>query len=279
MRLRIITLPFLLLVVYAANGQKVGLILLKGQKVEISSFNKVTSSTEVMGQTLENNIESTIVQLAEVKDTRAGETDIELVNSKITANVQMMGQDINYDSDKKEESGPMAESFSKYFNKFINFTIGTDGHVIRKDSIKEEAAGNPGISVLDDKFTELGFINLALLGRDITVDATWIDTSIKTEAKTTVNNAGVYKVVSIENNVATITYDGTSASEGMIEQMGQEMKLTTQNKISGTIKLDILNGIVLSEATDITLHSTISAAGMEILSTGKGVNTMTAKVL
>src|ERR1035437_2533219 len=89
----------------------------KGQKYVIE--NKVTtkSTSEMQGQSMETNADVTSVYAIEVKDLKDNNYNMTNSISAIKMNMSTMGQNMNFDSDKKEDmDGEMGSKFKNYIN-------------------------------------------------------------------------------------------------------------------------------------------------------------------
>ena len=268
-----------LLTASQAFGQKPVLNLSKGQKITISSTTKATSTAQVMGQAMENTIDASATQVADVTDVKAEGTEFNMVNNKVAVSVQSMGQEMTFDSEKNDNTGPIAEVFSKYINVPVNLTLNTAGTVIKKETkISDESAGGPSMGGFQDQLSALGCIKSRILGRDLSAGLTWQDSVTTVKGKLTVKDDGVYTVVTIENGMASLTYEGTSITSGAIEQMGQEMEFAGQSKVSTKMVIDLKTGIILIENTTSTINAAVNAGGMEIPVTGSNTYTMNAKL-
>jgi hypothetical protein len=103
----------------------------KGQKYIVE--NKVTtkSTSEMQGQSMESNADVTSVYAIEVKD--AKDNNYNMVNSisAIKMNMTTMGQNINFDSDKKEDmDGEIGSKLKDYINHPKDVVMDKSGNVI-----------------------------------------------------------------------------------------------------------------------------------------------------
>ncbi|MBL0154067.1 MAG: hypothetical protein IPP93_11460 [Chitinophagaceae bacterium] len=268
-----------LLTASQAFGQKPVLNLSKGQKITITTTTKASSSAQVMGQDIENKIDASATQVADVTDVKTEGVELNLLNSHILVSVQSMGQEMGYDSDKKDNEGPMAEVFGKYVNAPVNLTVNSEGTIIKKETkISEESAGGPSMGGFQDQLSALGCIKSRILGRDLSAGLTWQDSATTVKGKLTIKDDGNFTVVTIENGMASLTYEGTSITSGVVEQMGQEMEFAGQSKVSTKLVIDLKTGIVLIENTSSTINAAVNAGGMEIPVTGSNTYTMNAKL-
>ena len=87
----------------ATYAQTVKVALEKGKKYEVSTVTKVNSLASVMGQDMETNVDNSTVEVYDIKDARATETDLTKVITKMAVSMQSMGQDMSYDSEKKKQ--------------------------------------------------------------------------------------------------------------------------------------------------------------------------------
>ena len=264
----------------ATYAQTVKVALEKGKKYEVSTVTKVNSSASVMGQDMETNVDNSTVEVYDIKDARATETDLTKVITKMAVSMQSMGQDMSYDSEKKNNSGPLAESLDKVVNKVKNYTVDANGKIIKEDKDEDDDAGAlGGLAALSPTTDGISILKVTLLGKTLNAEGSW-DDSISTNAdKLKSTTVGTYKVTAIEGNIATISFDGTQRLAGTIEQMGQEMGMTGTNKITGVYKVDLSSGLILSNITTTTGNSNIEAMGMSIPVTTKTTTTSTTKIL
>ncbi|MBK7434953.1 MAG: hypothetical protein IPI66_14410 [Chitinophagaceae bacterium] len=277
--LKQVLIPALVLFTLGTQAQGLKLKLVKGQKFEVTSIMKVSSSMSVMGQDMENNVDNNSVQKIEVMDTRGNETDLALSTVKLSVNTQMMGQEMSYDSDKKDNSGPLAEELDKTVNKVSNMTIDANGNVIRSDSSNEKISS---MSMLAGGNSEaLYLIKKAIVGHDLAPGLSWNDSTVSQEEKMTTKTVGIYTVKSVnaETRSATVLFNGTQSVIGTMEQMGMEMSLTTNNKLEGQYEVDLNTGLITQSSVITTGTSNIEASGMSIPGTTKVTNTVTVKML
>lgn len=262
-----------------AYAQPLKITVVKGKKYEVSTVTKVNSSASVMGQDMETNVDNTSVEVYEIKDTRATETDLTKVITKMVVSMQAMGQDMNYDSDKKDNSGPLAEGLDKTINKVKNITIDANGKIIKQDKDDAEEGGMGGLMAMSPATSGISIFKLSLVGKEMKVDGSWDDSTNNDADKLKTNTVGTYKITGIEGTIATINFDGVQRMSGTVEQMGQEMGMSGSNKITGIYKVDLTNGLILSSTTTTTGTSSIEAMGMSIPVSTKTTTTSTTKIL
>lgn len=251
-----------LLLAVGANAQQVKLSLAKGNKYEVTNTTKVTSVASVMGQEMESTASTSTTELVEVKDVSKKQIDLVSTITQMKVSAVAMGQETNFDSDKKDNTGPGAEEMGKGINKPRNITIDENGKVIKED--KDENAGVAASTMGVTEQSGLSLVKEGFIGKTITTGASWMDSTISNRDKITTKTAGTYTAKSIEGNIAVIGFDGITTVTGTMEQMGQEMEMKSSSKITMEIKLDIETGVILENTSTSTGDMTIEAAGMSI---------------
>jgi Family of unknown function (DUF6263) len=254
----------LLMLTFGSYAQTLKLALVKGQKYEVTTKSTLNSSASVMGQEMESNTDNTTVQIIEVKDARANETDLVSTTTKLLANIQMMGQETNYDSEKKDNTGPMAEAMDKMVSKIKNMTIDASGKVIKEDKDETEDA-------MSSLFPGTNMVKQALIGKELKPGMSWPDSVSENTDKMKATTVGTYTInaVNKETHTAVIFFTGTQTSSGTIEQMGMEMTVTSTSKIDSQFEVDINTGVLSQSNSTINGTSNIDAGGMVIPATSK----------
>ena len=261
----------------ALYAQRAKITLEKGQKYQLTTQIKTTSIFTTMGQEMESNTDNTIVEGIEIKDTRPAETDLSKVISKLGMKMQMMGQETNYDSDKKNNTGPLAENLDKLVGKVKNITIDAGGNVLKENKDSDTASDIMLMGMTAQ--TGIGFIMTALIGHELRPNGAWPDTVENNVDKLRSKIQGVYKVESIEGNIATVSFNGNQQMSGKVEQMGQEVEMSGTNKLSTRYKMDLSSGLILESSSITEGSSNIDAMGMVIPLTTKTTTTTALKKL
>lgn len=278
MNLKIVLLSVGLATAFGSQAQTIKLNLEKGKKYEVTTVSKISSSASVMGQDMETNIDNTTVEAYEVKEVRANEADLTKTVTKLGMNMQSMGQDMSYDSDKKDNSGPMAEELGKMVNKVKNLTIDDGGKIIKED--KDDESATAGMTMFAGPIANgIGLLRSDVIGKEMKGNMTWDDSTNSSGDKIKTTTVGAYTVTGIDGNIATIRFSGTQRITGTIEQMGQEMGMTGTNKVTTDLKLDLSTGLITESVTTVDGTSNIEAMGMSIPVTTKSTTTSTVKSL
>ncbi|MBS1759643.1 MAG: hypothetical protein JST23_05895 [Bacteroidetes bacterium] len=248
----------------------------KGQKFDVISTNQSTTSAEVMGQSMETNINSNTTAAYAVTDVNDKEISLTSTVTKMVMSVKGMGGEQSYNSEDKKSSGQLADVLNKTLNKPKNITIDQKGNITKQDKEDEEMASMGAMSASSStNYTDLflpGLIGATFTaGTEVPYNA-----SSKSENGSALDS-GVYKITSIENGIASISYKGTQTTTKTIEQMGMEMQVTGTNAVKSELQVDVATGLVLLKATVVDINMSVDAGGMMIPVTGKSVTTTTVK--
>ncbi|MBS1564579.1 MAG: hypothetical protein JST39_09325, partial [Bacteroidetes bacterium] len=126
----------------AAQAQKIAVS--KGLKLEMVTTMKMTMNMEMMGQNIENSTESTNTTKVEAKDANPNGYVFTNTVTKLQVHTSAMGQEVNFDSDKKEDlDGPMGESMKSMLNVPQDVVVDKQGRVVEK---KGDSAASGGMS-------------------------------------------------------------------------------------------------------------------------------------
>jgi hypothetical protein len=116
---------------FAQNGN---INLTRGQKILVD--NKITAVTTqtLMGQSMESNAEILSKYSIEVKDIKDNNYILNNTFTKMKAKMSAMGNDINFDSDKKEDmAGEYAASFKDIINNPKSVVINRSGKILNSN--------------------------------------------------------------------------------------------------------------------------------------------------
>lgn len=259
-----------------ARAQTIKLNLAKDTKYEITSVTKIASVASVMGQEMESSNDMSSVETILVKDTRPGQTDLVSTITKIVTSMQTMGQETVYDSDKNDNTGPLAESFNKIKGKVKNITVDANGNIINQDKDEDlsSAADMLGISVEGISLFEKIFI-----GRELKPGTAWNDSTITRGDKMTTTTTGIYTLQAVNGTVATISFIGKTTMSGTLEMMGQEMATTSTNKVISQVEVDLATGVIKQSTNNSDGTMNVEASGMSIPVTMKTIATKSVKQL
>ncbi len=241
----------------------------KGQKYKVENSTKQSSSAEVMGQTMENNSDSKTITLFEILTTGQEGINLQSTVTKMAITASAMGQEMSFDSDKTDNSGPLADMLAAVLNKPNTLQLNEKGVITKQDqegsSTSSALTGGNTATITTDLFIP------ALIGKELKVGDSFTDTFSVKKEKYDSRDSGTYTVKAIENGLATISYSGTQVVNAAIEQMGMEMNTYSNNIVKSDLYVDIKTGLLLLKSSVIESNTTVDAAGMSIPATGKTI--------
>ena len=149
---RITLILFAFIFISTAFAQNAGNInLTKGQKFSVDNKIIAVTTQTLMGQSMESNAELTTKYSIEVKDIKDNNYNLSNTFTKMKAKMSAMGNDVNFDSDKKEDmAGEYAASFKDIINQPKEVVIDKSGKILnsKKEIIAQyKAEGNAKIPI------------------------------------------------------------------------------------------------------------------------------------
>jgi hypothetical protein len=255
---------------FAQTNQQLN--LKKGQKYLVENKASTYSTTEVQGQSMEVTIAAITTYEIEVTDSKDNSYKLLSTIKNVKMDMTQMGQQISFDSKKKEDlNGPIGSTLKDYLNVPQKVTINNKGDVMQDTENKENKSATP----LGD-FESTGFgatMAFQALPKDLKVGQTWKDS--KTADGTLTNTT--YMVKSINGDVATLTMSGNMDINKKMEQMGMEMTAKSKGKFTGENVVNMKTGSIQSQNMVINSEGVIEVMGQELPTNAKVTNTTTVK--
>ena len=246
----------------------------KGQKYKVETTTKLATSADVMGQTMENNTDSKSTTVYEILNVGPEEIKLESIITKMLVNASMMGQNMTFDSDKKDNEGPMADVLSKMINKAKGIKLDNKGTITKQDATEDAGQGTMMVTGASGNETATELFIPALVGKNLKAGDSFTDIGTIKKEKFSSADSGTYKITAIENGIASISYSGTQVLSIVMEQMGMEMTSNSNNMVKSELQVDIKTGLVLAKASVVESVVSIDAGGMTIPATGKTITTI-----
>jgi hypothetical protein len=248
--------------------------LSKGQKYQVDNKLETTSSTDVQGQTMESKANISSSYNIEVKDKKADTYQLSNTLTHMQMSMSMMGNDITFDSDKKEDmDGEIGSGLKEYLNQPKDVVLDNTGKVISdiSDSSASDIAKQLNLSA-----TGYGAqMTFLALPKNLKVGSSWSDSSDENGIKRTTN----YTVKSLDGNIATIAFSGTVSTDATMERQGMEISTKTTGKFSGEEKVNSKTGVIQSTTSTGESTGTVNAMGQEFPMSTKVTSTTTVKEL
>ena len=256
--------------IIVATGQtvtrKVGLA--KGQQLEQQSHVKMNMTQEMMGQSMEIKMESDITNVVEVKDVAANNFEVANTVKKVLMNMNAMGQDMKFDSDKKEDmDGQMGQAFKGRIGVPREFTVNKDGIITslkNKSDNKVESGGMMGgMMTMGDSEEKEGssFNSLANIpAKGVKIGETWNDSTSDDNGKTFTT----YTLKEINGGNGLITLSANSDISRQMEQQGMSMQMDMKATTIGEYTFEVATGIIKTRKATTKATGTIDVAGQSL---------------
>jgi hypothetical protein len=244
--------------------------LSKGQVLEQLSEVKATMSQEMMGQTMEFVIETKGTSQFDVKEATASSYTIASTTKRIQMNMSGMGQEQQFDTDKKEDmEGPMGAGFRDRVNKTKEYTVDTKGIITSiKDTSgkKEDVSGMAGMMTTLSQAVEkegarfMLFANIPPKG--VKLGDTWVDSvSIGDGATKTIST---YTLKSLNGNQGTISVSSATTMEQDIEQGSMAMHMSMKGNTTGEYLFETGSGLISGATATTKATGTIEVMGQTV---------------
>ncbi len=252
------------------------IVLNKNQKILATTTSSATTSMQIMGQNIETVTEGTNINTIEVKDVTPNGYKLTTTVNKIKLKSKGGPQEINFDSDKKEdmnsEIGQSIKDELKPQDEEINFS--------GKNANEKNAAGNEEdfqkvMQSLNGAGTNSAAGNFILIPSGKKTGDVWVDSSSANGVKT----KNTYTLQQIKGNEATIAINTTSNINKTVKGPGAEVTIVMDLKVSSQNVVDIATGLIKEKVTTAEGTGNLGAGGQEIPMTSKVTSTTTIKKL
>lgn len=241
----------------------------KGQQLEQQSHVKVTMTQEAMGQSMEIKMEGDITNLVEIKNAASNSFDVASTLKKVLMNMSAMGQDVKFDSDKKEDlDGQLGQAFKSKINVPREFTVNKEGVVTTvktKGDSADDANGMmggmmSGMAGGEEKegsaFNSIA--NIPLKG--VKVGESWSDSSNDVSGK--VVTTYTLKEVNGGNALVALTANNTINRE--MDQQGMTVQMDMTGTTIGEYTFDLATGIIKTRKATTKSSGTVGVAGQSM---------------
>jgi len=274
-RIKIILPAALFFVTASTIAQtKSKLKLPENKKYQVVNTLQSNSTTNIQGQSMESAVNVSSTYDIEVKGKSGSDYNLSSTISKLTTNMTMMGQEIKFDSENKEDmDGPFGSALKDFIGKPKAMKMDASGKVTfdEKDTAMSEIAKQ--LHLTQNAFgTQLAFLALPEKAK---VGATWTDKTDNEGISKTTN----YTIQNITGNIATVSFESVDSVATSMEQNGMEISVKTSGKSSGEEKVDLKTGVIQSGTTKADATGTVSAMGQEFPMSTKITSTTTVTEL
>ena len=270
---------------FAAHAQNGKLQLNKGEKIQVENTLNSVATMEMMGQQMEMKSDAFMQHQVEVKDKKDTSYTIASKLTKMTTTGTVMEQSYSFDSDSKKDrdSSELGKMLKDQLNTVKEIELNNKGVMLVQNKT-DTAAGNDENPMLGMMKTMTGtgtdFSNAAVeVFQVLPVGAkqgySWSDSSIANG----VNTHRTFTVKEINNNTAAVTLVGTQKTTKMVEQMGTEVNLTIDAKLSGESIVDVKTGTIQQKTYVIDGAGTADLMGQAMPLTMKVTSVTSVKRL
>lgn len=260
----------------------------KGQKIEMTTETKKTATTELMGQSMESTLNSSVTEVFDVVDVTAGGATIGHTVKHLVFTANGMGNSQSFDSEKEEDrKGEMGKIMDKALHNKYKMVVDPFGAItsVQADETNPNATKDPESEAMTELVsTQLGLklglpkqgdvtVFKILPNRQIKQGDTWTDSDSANGQKRTT----VYKVNNITASEILLDYSEDINVNTKQQIMGTDANIKSDDKVVGQITLDKTTGLLKQKTATIDTKATMEAQGMSIPSTGKTTVTVTLK--
>jgi hypothetical protein len=270
------------LAISTASFAQTGTISLnKGQKFSVENKITAVSNQEIMGQSMESKADINTLSTIEVKEVK--DNNFDLINNilRMKASMNAMGQDMGFDSDKKEDlESDKGPDLRNIINHPKSVTIDKSGKVIsgKKTEAKSDPQDMTGMltKLLGDNPNDDGYgvsMIFLTLPKNVAVGYSWVDSSSKEGIK----KSTTYTVKEIKGSEAVISFTGTTETNTKSEMQGVEVTSNIKGSLKGEETVDTTTGVLKTKNTNIESSGTLSAQGMDIPMTTKITSSISVK--
>jgi hypothetical protein len=270
----------------AAHAQtyKPALNLAVGQKYTVVVASKSMNKQEVGGQKMEIPNESSQYQTLEIKALTDKGYQVSIVTTRFVTATSMMGQEMNYDSDKKaDRDGKMGDMLNKMVGSATTFEVDKTGKIIESTIVKpkDEGEADPMQAIQKAVMSSMGMpetpcaaFNLFDENKEMKAGDTFTSTTMLGDGKEG-KSSTLYTLAAIKDGMAAFTYMGNGNLEKTFEMQGMELATTFGNKTSGDMQVDIATGLLVKKTFTGETTGKVEVQGQEIPSSSTANITIT----
>jgi hypothetical protein len=250
---------------------------------------KAVVTQEVMGQSMEVNINSTINRSFDIEDVKSGTATIEHKVKRVQFDFDAMGQKQAFDSEKEEDmKGDMGKSMEKNIKNKYTITVDPSGNItaVKADDDNTNKTTENSTDMMGNmmaqfaeglevpKIGDLFPLQLKAKGA-LTKGQSWSDSLKGPEI-----GAITYTVNSIVGSDILIDYKSEgSAKRKQDVGNGMVMDIDMKNKMSGKITLDKKTGLLKQKTVESDGSGTMEVMGQKIPMKTKMSGTITVSGL
>jgi hypothetical protein len=272
--MKFVTLPLLLLFsVLSLMGQNLKPWKIKlepGLKMKILTSTSNSISQQMMGQDLQMNMASELSDSFFVKSKTENGFQVGKITKRIKMKMDIMGQQKEMDSDKKEDMETEGGGAIKdRIGVLAEAEVNADGQIKMISKVDEQLNMPMGsfMSLNGDSAVIAGCF-LKSPQKKLKPGETWS----KTTGDSTLKEETVYTFIKMENGFALLSFESKRTITGTQEMNAVEVKTNMLTTSKGTMKVEVATGLVMERLADNLFSGSNEAMGMEIPLTGTGTS-------
>ena len=269
----------------AAQSYTPAVKLEAGKQYTITTITKSNMTQEAMGQTMEIPIDATNKATLTIKAASDKGYESTYITDRVQFAANMMGQDMNYDSDKKDDKdSPMGKTMNKLVGKETSFVVNGAGNIIKETVVKptQEKSDEEGPDMMTgmmgmgmSEASTCPVFNLFVNNTELKIGDSFEDSSTVNDKDGSTKTSTTYILKEIKDGKSIFTLNGQVAISKKMEMQGMEMTTTTASKSSGVMIVDVTTGLLVSKSIVTETTGNVDVQGMSIPITGKTTTTIT----
>lgn len=241
--------------------------LVKGQQIEQTSKVSANIIQEMMGQSMEIKMETNSNGTVEVKDVSADGFTVSSTVKRVVMNMSAMGNEQNFDSDKKEDlDGPIGQTVKDKIGVAREYKLNKDGVITaipaatKAEDPNSMMGGVMGGAMEDELVGNTYSALITLPAAGVKVGESWNDSSITKENK--VRNT--YTLKQVNGDDAIVDVKGTLNVDREMEQQGMAMQMSMNGTITGELTFDTKSGVIKSRKQNTKATGSIEVQGQSV---------------
>ena len=269
----------------AAQSYTPAVKLEAGKQYTVTTITKSNMTQEAMGQTMEIPIDATNKATLTIKAASDKGYESTYITDRVQFAANMMGQDMNYDSDKKDDKdGPMGKTMNKLVGKETSFVVNGAGNIIKETIVKQtqEKSDEEGPDMMTgmmgigmSEASTCPVFNLFVNNTELKIGDSFVDSSTVNDKDGSTKTSTTYILKEIKDGKSIFTLNGQVAISKKMEMQGMEMTTTTASKSTGDMIVDVATGLLNSKSIVTETTGSVDVQGMSIPITGKTTTTIT----
>jgi len=261
--------------------------LTSGKKYKVTNSSKGSMIQEAMGQSMEIPMEITSNSELQVKTAIASGYQLASTNTHMSLAISMMGQDISYNSDNKEDrEGELGQTLNKLLNQTVTFDITSFGKVVESSVVKPAEANIEATNAANPLLGMLGIgsslattspaVNIFATDATIQLGQSFTDTS-GSDAKEHISSSFTYTLTGVKEGVANFSIIGKTSLAKEIEMQGMQASINTVTTMTGDMQVDVATGLLIKKTVNLAVKGNTEIAGMQIPQSGSTVVTVSVE--